>query len=205
MLPLALLAHHCNSRMSEVLLVRVSRDGNEIGTYPSEEVVRLRINGTLKETDFYWHDGMTEWAPLSQFLAAEARRQASEKALKEKQEEDKRAERLAAERARAREDEDRAVTAAVRVRLGGRNAAHFRCNCCRFSFKEPKDPAKDFSIGIWGLLASAVLMLIPVVGWIIGGILAIYCACIILASHLVSPYCPACRSTNFARPDKPGD
>jgi hypothetical protein len=191
--------------MSEPLLVRISRDGKELGTYPSEEVVRLRIDGTLKETDFYWHEGMTEWAPLTQFLAAEARRQAAEKALKEKQEETERAERLAAEKAKAKQQDDRAVAEAVRVRMGKEKEKHFRCNCCWFSFKEPKDPAKDFSSGIWGLLASALLMLIPVIGWIIGGILAIYCACIILASHLVSPYCPACRSSNFSRPEKPDE
>ncbi len=188
--------------MSNPLQVRISRDGNEIGSYPSEEVIRLRINGTLRETDFYWHDGMVEWAPLSQFLAAEARRLAADKALKEKQEEAKRAERLAAERAKAKEDEDRAVAAAVRTRLENEKADYFRCHCCRFSFKKPKDPATDFSTGIWGLLASAVLMLIPVVGWILGAILAIYCTCLILASHLVSPYCPACRSSNFSRPEK---
>jgi len=125
--------------MSEPLQVRVSRDGKELGTYPAEEVVRLRIDGTLKETDFYWHKGMTEWAPLTQFLAAEARRQAAEKALKEKQEETERAERLAAEKAKAKEQDDRAVAEAVRVRMGKEKEKHFRCNCCWFSFKEPKD------------------------------------------------------------------
>jgi len=62
---------HCNYTMSEPLQVRISRDGKELGTYPSEEVVRLRLNGILKETDLYFHKGMTEWAPLSQLDSSE--------------------------------------------------------------------------------------------------------------------------------------
>ncbi len=70
--------------MSEPLQIRISRDGKEIGAYPAADVVRLRINGTLKETDFYWQEGMSDWAPLTQFLASEARRQLAEKALQDK-------------------------------------------------------------------------------------------------------------------------
>ena len=191
--------------MSEPLQIRISRDGKEIGAYPAADVVRLRINGTLKEIDFYWQEGMSDWAPLTQFLASEARRQLAEKALQDKQEESERAERLAAERAKAKEQEDRVVAEAVRVRLEKEKANYFKCNCCRGTFKEPKDPAKDFYTGIWGLAGSALLMFIPVVGQILGAILAIYCACIILASHLVSPYCPFCRSSNFSRPEKIDD
>ncbi len=36
------------------------RDGEEIGTYPAGDVARLLADGTLKETDLYWHDGMTD-------------------------------------------------------------------------------------------------------------------------------------------------
>jgi len=44
--------------MSSPLLVKISRDGKEIGTYEAKEAVRLLVYGTLKETDFYWHEGM---------------------------------------------------------------------------------------------------------------------------------------------------
>jgi len=60
--------------MSTPLLVKISRDGKEIGTYEAKEAVRLLVYGTLKETDFYWHEGMTEWASLSKLQASEARR-----------------------------------------------------------------------------------------------------------------------------------
>lgn len=95
--------------MSEPLKVRISRQGNEIGTFLAEEVISLHANGTLKDADFYWHNGMSDWAPLSQFLLAEARRRQAEK---DKAEEAKRAERLARERAQAKEDEARSAEAA---------------------------------------------------------------------------------------------
>jgi hypothetical protein len=60
MLPLTLAALHCNSTMSSPLIVKISRDGKEIGTYPETEIARLLADGTLKETDLYWQDGMTD-------------------------------------------------------------------------------------------------------------------------------------------------
>lgn len=57
--------------MSDTLLVKISRDGKEFGTYEAKEAVRLLLNGTLKGKDFYWHDGMTEWAPLLKFESSE--------------------------------------------------------------------------------------------------------------------------------------
>ena len=85
--------------MSTPLLVKISRDGKEIGTYEAKEAVRLLVYGTLKETDFYWHEGMTEWAPLSKLQASEARRQLAERAEQLKQEEAIKAEQLAQEKA----------------------------------------------------------------------------------------------------------
>ena len=85
--------------MSSPLLVKISRDGKEIGTYEAKEAVRLLVYGTLKETDFYWHEGMTEWAPLSKLQASEARRQLAERAEQLKQEEAIKAEQLAREKA----------------------------------------------------------------------------------------------------------
>ena len=60
MLPPTLFALHCDSAMSSPLLVKISRDGKEIGTYPEAEIARLLADGTLKETDLYWQDGMTD-------------------------------------------------------------------------------------------------------------------------------------------------
>jgi hypothetical protein len=108
--------------MSTPLQVKVSRDGNEIGIYEAKEAVRLLVYGTLKETDFYWHEGMTEWAPLSKLQASEARRQLTERALRQKQEEAIKAEQLAQEKDKAKEEENRAVAEAVRIRTAEEKA-----------------------------------------------------------------------------------
>jgi hypothetical protein len=51
--------------MTTPLLVKISRDGKEIGTYEAKEAVRLLVSGALRETDHYWHEGMTSWALVS--------------------------------------------------------------------------------------------------------------------------------------------
>jgi hypothetical protein len=119
--------------MSDSLQVKVSRAGVEIGTYSAQEAVRLLVYGTLKETDFYWHMGMTEWAPLPKLQASEARRILAERAQQLKEEEARKAEQLAKdkaekaekeaqEKAKAKEEEDRAVAEAVRIRMEGERA-----------------------------------------------------------------------------------
>lgn len=115
-------------KMSGPLQVRVSREGKEVGVYSAQEAIRLLANGTLKETDFYWHEGMADWAPLTLLQASEARRQLAERALQQKQEEERKAaelakkrrdeaERLRQEQASAKEAEDRAVAEATRIRM----------------------------------------------------------------------------------------
>ena len=46
-------------------MVRVSRDGKEIGEYSVPDAIRLLVEGTLRGTDHYWQQGMTDWALLS--------------------------------------------------------------------------------------------------------------------------------------------
>ena len=196
--------------MSKTLQVRISRDGNEIGSYPSDEVVRLRLNGTLQETDFYWHEGMTVWAPLTQFLASEARRKQAEEALQRKQEEARRAERLARERVNATEEKERAVVEATRIRLEKEKANYFRCHCCRKSFRKPiGGPEGDWDgvqvVGVIILLVAILAGLstgLGLVGAILFGLmgLAMYWGPEI-RSRLPS-LCPHCRSTNFSRPEQ---
>ena len=212
--------------MSTPLLVKISRDGKEIGTYEAKEAVRLLAYGTLKETDFYWHEGMTEWAPFSldagfvliskikasqlaeraeqlkQEQAIKAEQLAQEKALKDEQ--------LAQEKAKAKEEEDRAVAEAVRVRLKNEKATWFLCHCCRESFPKPFGaPVEDEGgvqiIGVIILLVAIVAGLatgLGIVGALLFGMagLAMYWGPEI-RSRLPS-LCPNCRSTNFSRPEK---
>lgn len=203
--------------MLEPLQVRISRDGKEIGTYPAAEVVRLRTNGTLKETDFYWCEGMADWAPLTEFLAAEARRQLAEKVLLKKQEDARRAERLAQEKAKAKEEEDRVVAEAVRVRMEKEKANHFRCHCCRESFRQPRGLGDMIGSGIGAILLGAFIGVLAMAGMASGGSMApaillflssiasLFGLCIVIAAFVRSPHCPNCESTNFSRPEKPDE
>ena len=202
--------------MSKPLQVRISRDGNEIGSYPSDEVVRLRLNGTLQETDFYWHEGMTVWAPLTQFLASEARRKLAEETLQRKQEDAKKAERLALERAKAKEEEDRAVAEATRNRMERERSNRFRCHCCRTIFSQPKDQGGNLGFGLLLIVASPIILWItyqtavdsyrPSPGGIgFGSWLAsasfFLGISLFTVAMLRSPCCPSCESTNFSKPE----
>jgi hypothetical protein len=202
--------------MSKPLQVRISRDGNEIGSYPSDEVVRLRLNGTLQETDFYWHEGMTVWAPLTQFLASEARRKLAEETLQRKQEDAKKAERLALERAKAKEEEDRAVAEATRIRMEKGRNDRFRCKCCRAVFSQPKDQGGNLGFGLLLIVASPIILWItyqtavdsyrPSPGGIgFGSWLAsasfFLGISLFTVAMLRSPCCPSCESTNFSKPE----
>lgn len=119
--------------MAEMLQVRVSREGKELGVYSAAEAILMLKEGALLPTDFYWHEGMTDWAPLAQLQASEARRILAERAQQLKQEEARKAEQLAKdkaeraekeaqEKAKAKEEEDRAVAEAVRIRMEGERA-----------------------------------------------------------------------------------
>jgi flagellar biosynthesis GTPase FlhF len=117
-----------NASMAEIVQVRISREGKELGMYAAAEAILMLNEGALLPTDFYWHEGMTDWAPLAQLQASEARRILAERALLRKQEEERKAaelakkraeeaERLRHEQAKAKEEEDRAVAEATRIRL----------------------------------------------------------------------------------------
>ena len=209
MLPRTLVALHCNSTMSSPLLVKISRDGKEIGTYEAKEAVRLLVYGTLKETDFYWHEGMTEWAPLLKLQASEARRQLAERAEQLKQEEAIKAEQLAQEKDKAKEEEDRALKEAIRLRLE-REGPSFRCHCCRKTFSRPLGaPAEDDGgVQVIGVIILVVAIFaglstgLGIVGALLFGMtgLAMYWGPVI-RSRLPS-LCPHCKSTNFSRPEK---
>ena len=207
--------------MSEPLQVRVSRDGKEFGTYSAQEVVRLLVYGTLKETDFYWHEGMTDWAPLTQLQASEARRQLSER----KQEEERKAAELAKKRreeaeqlrqdqAKVKEEEDRVVAEAVRARMEKDKANYFRCHCCRESFKHPRGLGDMIGSGIGAILLGAFIGVLAMAGMASGGsmvpaillflssIASLFGLCIVIAAFVRSPHCPKCESTNFSRPER---
>ena len=53
--------------MSLNLPVKVKRKGEEIGVFPINEISPRLNCYFFKPDDFYWHEGMADWEPLSQF------------------------------------------------------------------------------------------------------------------------------------------
>jgi hypothetical protein len=214
--------------MSEPRQVRISREGQEIGTFAVDEAIRQLQNGQLKPTDFYWEEGMVEWASLSQLQASEARRilaeralrEKLEKALRDKQEQEREAELLAQERQKAKEREEAvnlAVAEATRIRLEKENADRFICHCCRDSFRQPQKPGENYGCGIALILGSGVVLFFTYLialdgyrpspsGLSFGAWVATVCFFVGLSlftvSNLKSPCCPTCESTNFSKPEK---
>jgi hypothetical protein len=215
--------------MSEPILIRVSREGKELGSYPAPEVLSMLKEGALLPTDFYWHEGMTNWAPLVQLQASEARRLLAERALLQKQEDERKAaelakkraeeaERLRQEQAKAKEEEDRAVAEATRIRMEKRKENFFTCNCCKDTFDKPVDPRGLFWKGFVIIILAGIVFVVAlalagfgggmsppvfILGLtVISALAALWGAILILSSGLRSPFCPGCHSTNYSRPNK---
>lgn len=200
--------------MSNPLQVKVSRDGVEVGCFEAQEAVRLLVSGTLKETDFYWHEGMTDWEPLPKLRASEARRILAERSRQAKQEEirrvellaqkeAKKAEQLTDQNAKAKEEEDRVVAEAVRVRLEAKRANYFRCHCCRKPFVEPIDGS-----GLGSVAVQVIGIIFVITAFVAGGPNAHLLGILGIAMYWgpeirsrLASLCPHCRSTNFSRPE----
>lgn len=44
--------------------IHISRDGNEIGVFPQEDVIQYLTEGSLLHSDHAWHENLTEWVTL---------------------------------------------------------------------------------------------------------------------------------------------
>lgn len=97
----------------------------------------------------------------------------------------------------------------------GASGGLFRCNCCKATFVAPKDPGWNFFTGlfcwflalvVFGVFGSPATMrevhvvALAALGFLFFGLNVVGVA-YVFSSVLSSPYCPECRSTNFARPD----
>jgi hypothetical protein len=45
--------------------IHISRDGNEIGIFPQDDVIIYLAKGSLLHSDHAWHENLTEWVTLS--------------------------------------------------------------------------------------------------------------------------------------------
>lgn len=48
-------------------IIHVNKNGNSVGPYEEEQVRNLLKLGLLKPSDYYWQEGMSDWAPLESF------------------------------------------------------------------------------------------------------------------------------------------
>ena len=182
--------------MSTPLMVRVSRDGKEIGEYSVPDALQLLSEGTLRGTDHYWQQGMTDWALLSGLKAKEEIRTKNELESKARNEKAQAADNAQREKAEAA----RIQTEAARIQSEKKNANNFQCHCCRDSFARPYDPTQDFRPATWSFFLNVLWLIIPFFGWILGTIGMWRATIRMLASGLHLPSCPKCRSVNFSRP-----
>ena len=57
-------------KLETEMQVTINRDGQQYGPYPIEDAAAHLATGGLLPTDWAWAEGMTEWAPLDQVVAA---------------------------------------------------------------------------------------------------------------------------------------
>ena len=182
--------------MSNPLTVKVSRDGKEIGEYSVPDALQLLVEGTLRGTDHYWQQGMTDWALLSGLKAKEEVRIKNELEAKARNEKSQAAEKIQREKTEVA----RIQSEDARIQSEKKNANNFQCHCCRVSFPRPYDPTEDFRPATQSFFLNILWLIIPIFGWILGTIGMWRATIRMLASGLHLPSCPKCRSVNFSRP-----
>ena len=47
------------------MVIHFARRGEMLGQYPEDGVASLVRAHAISGTDFYWHEGMAEWAPVA--------------------------------------------------------------------------------------------------------------------------------------------
>jgi len=180
--------------------IKFSRNGIEIGEFKLLQVEYELKLGTLKSTDHYWYEGMTQWEPVPKLL------QLIDKAKKEQ---------LA--KAQKEEEIKRQKYAAKRDELERNN--YYKCGCCRVSFEDPEGMLVRFTRGTGIILLSCLMTfyliifadrdsrldtsLLSVLAPFISILLFIIGLGFMLSAFVRAPSCPKCGSSNFAKPEKP--
>ena len=172
--------------------IKVSRKGQELGSFSREEVIKRFRSRAFLPSDHYWHAGMAAWGVLSDFIKSEE--------LREKEQQ-----RLAAEKAELLRKQELEAKEAERLKVKAEKVAKkranfFVCQCCRHEFAKPDNPGDSVIGGYLLTLFGALVCFFPVFGPILGGLMVLWGMVLILAGGLRSPYCPKCRSTSYYRP-----
>lgn len=54
------------------MIVFVGRNGEEIGSFPRDQLDVMARTGAVQPTDYYWHEGMEGWLPLPNLIGEDA-------------------------------------------------------------------------------------------------------------------------------------
>jgi hypothetical protein len=194
--------------------IKFSRNGVEIGQENLKDVKEKLKLGIIKHTDYYWHEGMTQWAPIQFLLEAIERAEEKERITKENEKIAKA--KKDEEIAKAKRDEQ--VAKAIKAENEKRNN-YFKCNCCRINFEKSEGLGERFTRGIVFILFSYIFGFAALIALgrqnedgffsFFGALLVLGLALLfivgigfVLAAFVRSPSCPGCGSSNFAKPEK---
>jgi hypothetical protein len=48
--------------------IYITKNNTQMGPYDIGQITKMQASGALENHDFYWHEGMSEWMPLSQMI-----------------------------------------------------------------------------------------------------------------------------------------
>jgi hypothetical protein len=184
--------------MDPNIKIKFSRNGIEIGEHKLWEVEVMIKTFKIFPTDHYWHEGMTQWEPVTKLLALIDIAKEDAEIAKQK---------------RANEIEKREAAEF-------KQSNYFNCNCCRINFEKSEGLGERFTRGIVFILFSyffGIAALFALGRQKEDGFFSFFGALVVLGLALVfivgigftlaafvrSPSCPKCGSSNFAKPEKP--
>jgi len=160
-------------------IIKISRDGVEIGEFKLWQIEVMVRTGKVLLTDHYWCAGMEGWGPVTKVLEIIAK-------------------------AKKDWEIERAKTDAKAEEHKRNN--FFKCNCCQGTFVAPIrfGESRGCAILLLFILAGGIAILFTAQMLIgIGLVLIILCLIICISLYSIKqPSCPTCGSSNFAKPEK---
>jgi rubrerythrin len=187
--------------MSNDRVIKISRDGKLIGTYKIQDVIMLLSAGTLRLTDLYWFEGMSDWALLSKLQEIEDRASKIEQKAKADADEiaKKKIEAAAIAKAKREAEYAKAETEYFKKERGGL----YKCSRCDKEFSESFRKTKSQVIFIGGVFVFIALGASRTIENVNPALLFLSIG--ILISSFIPARCPNCGSGNFAKVEKPKD
>jgi hypothetical protein len=174
--------------------IKFSRNGIEIGEHKLWEVEVMVKTFKILPTDHYWHEGISQWEPVTKLIALIDIAKEDAEIAKQK---------------RVNEIEKRKAAEL-------KKSNYFNCNCCRTSFEKSEGVSERFGKGVMFIFVSGFFSLIVIASSERHepGVASVICAFVslilfimgfgfMLSAFVRDPSCPECGSCNFAKPEKP--